>query len=113
MPSETAAPLRITMRLTSRPTLRIPSWAVTLFLGFSIAHCLIFHVRTGTMRMVLFMLCAIPFWTSGIIRTIVWIIFLGRNGVLNTMLIDLQVVDRPLDFLLFSDFAVIVTYVHL
>jgi putative spermidine/putrescine transport system permease protein len=88
-------------------------WAITLFLGFNIAQFLVFHVRSGTVRMVLFLLCAVPFWTSGIIRTIAWIPFLGRNGVFNTMLIDLHIVDHPLDFLLFSNFAVIVTYVHL
>ena len=88
-------------------------WAVTLFLGFNLSYFLIFHVRSATTRMVLFLLCAIPFWTSGIIRTIAWIPFLGRNGVFNTMLMDLHITSRPLDFLLFSNFAVIVTYVHL
>jgi putative spermidine/putrescine transport system permease protein len=88
-------------------------WAITLFVGFNIAHFLVFHIRSGTIRMVLFLLCAVPFWTSGIIRTIAWIPFLGRNGVFNTMLIDMHVVNHPLDFLLFSDFSVIVTYVHL
>jgi len=88
-------------------------WAITLFVGFNIAHFLVFHIRSGTTRMVLFLLCAVPFWTSGIIRTIAWIPFLGRNGVFNTMLIDMHVVSHPLDFLLFSNFAVIVTYVHL
>jgi putative spermidine/putrescine transport system permease protein len=88
-------------------------WAITLFLGFNIAQFLVFHVRSSTVRMVLFMLCAVPFWTSGIIRTIAWIPFLGRNGVFNTMLMDLHLVDHPLEFLLFSNFAVIVTYVHL
>src|SRR6202020_1339730 len=61
-------------------------WAITLFLGFNIAHFLIFHVRSATTRTVLFLLCAIPFWTSGIIRTIAWIPFLGRNGAFNTIL---------------------------
>ncbi len=65
------------------------------------------------MRTVLFLLCAIPFWTSGIIRTIAWIPFLGRNGAFNSALMDLHLIDRPLDFLLFSPFAVCVTYVHL
>ena len=88
-------------------------WAVTLFLGFCIAHFLVFHIRSGTTRMVLFLLCAIPFWTSAIIRTIAWIPFLGRNGVFNTALIGLHIVDHPLDVLLFSDFSVIITYVHL
>ena len=88
-------------------------WAITLFVGFNIAHFLVFHIRSATTRVVLFMLCAVPFWTSGIIRTIAWIPFLGRNGAFNTALLDLHLVDHPLDFLLFSPFAVIITYVHL
>jgi putative spermidine/putrescine transport system permease protein len=88
-------------------------WATTLFLGFCIAMFLVFHIRSGTVRLLLFLACAIPFWTSGIIRTIAWIPFLGRNGAFNTMLMDLHITDHPLDFLLFSDFSVIITYVHL
>jgi putative spermidine/putrescine transport system permease protein len=88
-------------------------WAITLFLGFNIAYFLIFHVRSAMVRTVLFLLCAIPFWTSGIIRTIAWIPFLGRNGAFNQMLMGMGVTSEPLTFLLFSDFAVIITYVHL
>jgi putative spermidine/putrescine transport system permease protein len=88
-------------------------WAITLFLGFNIAYFLIFHIRSSTIRTVLFLLCAIPFWTSGIIRTIAWIPFLGRNGAFNTIMQDLHFTSQPLEFLLFSDFAVVVTYVHL
>ncbi len=88
-------------------------WAITLFLGFNIAYFLIFHIRNNITRTVLFLLCAIPFWTSGIIRTIAWIPFLGRNGAFNQILMDLGLTAHPLTFLLFSDFAVIVTYVHL
>jgi len=88
-------------------------WAITLFLGFNIAYFLIFHVRSGATRAVLFLLCAIPFWTSGIIRTIAWIPFLGRNGAFNNTLMALGITRAPLEFLLFSDFAVVLTYVHL
>lgn len=88
-------------------------WGITLFVGFNVAYFLVFHVRSGTTRMVLFLLCAIPFWTSGIIRTIAWIPFLGRNGAFNTLLMGMHVTDQPLSWLLFSDFAVVVTYVHL
>jgi putative spermidine/putrescine transport system permease protein len=88
-------------------------WAITLFLGFNIAYFLIFHVRSAVVRTVLFLLCAIPFWTSGIIRTIAWIPFLGRNGAFNQLLMGLGLTSHPLEFLLFSDFAVIITYVHL
>jgi putative spermidine/putrescine transport system permease protein len=88
-------------------------WAITLFLGFNIAYFLIFHVRNPVTRTIFFLLCAIPFWTSGIIRTIAWIPFLGRNGAFNQMLMGLGITSHPLEFLLFSDFAVIITYVHL
>ena len=88
-------------------------WAITLLLGFNIAYFLIFHIRSATTRTVLFLLCAIPFWTSGIIRTIAWIPFLGRNGAFNTILLKLHIISQPLTFLLFSDFAVVITYVHL
>ena len=88
-------------------------WAITLFLGFNISYFLIFHVRSAVVRTVLFLLCAIPFWTSGIIRTIAWIPFLGRNGAFNQLLMGLGLTSHPLEFLLFSDFAVIITYVHL
>jgi putative spermidine/putrescine transport system permease protein len=88
-------------------------WAITLFIGFSVAHFLIFHVRNAKIRIVFFLLCAIPFFTSAIIRTIAWIPFLGRSGAFNQALISLHLTARPLDFLLFSDFSVVITYVHL
>jgi putative spermidine/putrescine transport system permease protein len=88
-------------------------WAITLFLGFNVAYFLVFHIRSAMLRTVFFLLCAIPFWTSGIIRTIAWIPFLGRNGAFNQILMALGITHQPLEFLLFSSFAVIVTYVHL
>jgi putative spermidine/putrescine transport system permease protein len=88
-------------------------WAVTLVIGFTVAYFLVFHVRSIIWKMALFLLCTVPFWTSNIIRMISWIPFLGRNGIFNQSLIGLGITDQPLDFLLFSDFAVIVAYVHL
>ncbi|MGE0226268.1 MAG: ABC transporter permease [Acetobacteraceae bacterium] len=88
-------------------------WAITLLVGFHVAWFLVHHVRSGTVRTVLFLLCAIPFWTSGIIRTIAWIPFLGRNGAFNQILMDLEFTTDPLDFLLFSDFSVVIAYVNL
>ena len=88
-------------------------WAVTVVVGFTVAYYLAFHIRTATMQMVLFLVCTVPFLTSNIIRMISWIPFLGRNGLLNSALVDLGLVDQPLEFLLFSDFAVVLAMVHL
>ena len=88
-------------------------WAITLVVGFSLANYLVFHVHSLLLKIGLFLLCSVPFWTSTIIRMISWIPFLGRNGLFNMMLIDAHLISKPLDYLLFSDFAVIVAYVHL
>lgn len=89
------------------------TWGFTLAIGFTVAYFLAFHIRTLTWQIVLFLLCTIPFWTSNIIRMISWIPFLGRNGIANSTLISWGVIDEPLDWLLFSDFAVILAFVHL
>jgi len=88
-------------------------WATTLVLGFTIAYFLAFHVRSLRWQMVLFLLCTIPFWTSNVIRMIAWIPLLGRHGVVNTVLQSLGLVDAPIEWLLYSEFAVILGYVYL
>ena len=88
-------------------------WAITLVVGFTVAYFLVFHVRSLLWQIALFLLCTVPFWTSNIIRMISWIPFLGRNGIFNQSLIALGLADEPLEFLLFSEFAVVIAYVHL
>ncbi len=89
------------------------TWVFTLGIGFTVAYFLAFHVRSLTWQIILFMVCTIPFWTSNIIRMISWIPFLGRNGLLNQALMGTGIIHEPLEFLLFSDFAVVLADVHL
>ncbi|MFK8080216.1 MAG: ABC transporter permease [Granulosicoccus sp.] len=89
------------------------TWALCLIIGFTVAYFLAFHIKSLTIQITLFLLCTIPFWTSNIIRMISWIPFLGRNGIANTALLDWGFIDEPLEWLLFSDFAVILAFVHL
>lgn len=88
-------------------------WAITAFVGFWVAYFLAFHVRTATMQMVLFLVCTVPFLTSNIIRMISWIPVLGRNGLINSGLVGAGIVEQPIEWLLYSDFAVILAMVHL
>jgi putative spermidine/putrescine transport system permease protein len=88
-------------------------WAVTLVVGFWVSFYLAFIVRSRVTQLVLFLVCTIPFLTSNIIRMISWVPFLGREGLLNTALLRLGLIRSPLEFLLFSDFAVVLAYVHL
>ncbi|MER2509969.1 ABC transporter permease [Amaricoccus sp.] len=89
------------------------TWFFTLAIGFTIAYFMAFHIHTQTWQTALFLLCTIPFWTSNIIRMISWIPFLGRNGIANSTLLSLGLIDSPVEWLLFSDFSVVLAFVHL
>ncbi|MBW4023332.1 MAG: ABC transporter permease [Proteobacteria bacterium] len=89
------------------------TWAITLFLGFWLSYFLAFEVRGTTWQMGLFLVCSIPFLTSNIIRTISWIPALGRNGIVNSVLLHFHIIHQPLTFLLYSQFAIILAFVHL
>jgi putative spermidine/putrescine transport system permease protein len=88
-------------------------WLITLVVGFTVAYFVAFHVRTGTMQTLLFVLCTIPFWTSNVIRMIAWVPLLGRNGLVNQGLLATGLADQPVEWFLFSEFSVVLAFVHL
>ena len=71
------------------------TWFFCTIIGFTVAYFLAFHIRSLTWQIALFLLCTIPFWTSNIIRMISWIPFLGRNGIANSILLDLGIIEQP------------------
>src|SRR5258707_710799 len=89
------------------------TWSLTLLIGFTVAYFLAFHVRSKTWQIVLSLLCTIPFWTSNVIRMIAWIPLLGRNGLVNKSLQGAGLIQQPLEWLLFSEFSVVLALVHL
>jgi putative spermidine/putrescine transport system permease protein len=88
-------------------------WLVTLLIGFAVAYFLAFHVRSVGAQTLLFILCTVPFWTSNVIRMISWVPLLGRNGLINQGLQAINLIDSPIEWLLFSDFSVVLAFVHL
>jgi putative spermidine/putrescine transport system permease protein len=88
-------------------------WLITLLIGFMVAYFLAFHVRSVGAQTLLFILCTVPFWTSNVIRMISWVPLLGRNGVVNQTLQGIGLIDTPIEWLLFSDFSVVLAFVHL
>jgi len=88
-------------------------WVITLAIGFMVAYFLAFHVRSVGAQTLLFIVCTVPFWTSNVIRMISWVPLLGRNGVINQGLQGLGLIDTPIEWLLFSNFSVVLAFVHL
>jgi spermidine/putrescine transport system permease protein len=85
--------------------------AVTVILAFPVAYFVSFHVRPDRKSLWLFLI-TIPFWTSYLIRVFLWKVILGYNGVVNTGLINIGLIDEPLTFILYNVNAVIITLAH-
>lgn len=88
-------------------------WLFALLIGFPVAYFLAIEIQSTRLKMTLFLLCTVPFLTSNIIRSISWIPFLGRQGLLNSALLNLGLIAEPLDIFLFSDVSVVLAMVHL
>ncbi|WP_029075002.1 ABC transporter permease [Kaistia adipata] len=89
-------------------TLRIVA-LVTLIefvLAFPFALWLAKGLRAGWTKSIILVLLVVPFFLSPAARTIVWRSILGREGLVNSVLMSSGLVDTPLDWLLFSQFAI-------
>ena len=68
-----------------------------ILIGYPFSYII---ARTKSKRkQLLYMLVIIPFWTNSLIRIYGWRTFLGTNGLLNTALQFLHVIDEPINFL--------------
>lgn len=83
----------------------------TVILSFPVAYYVSFHVDPSRKSLWLFLI-TIPFWTSYLIRIFLWKVILGFNGVVNSSLTGLGLIDEPLTFLLYNANAVVITLAH-
>jgi spermidine/putrescine transport system permease protein len=87
---------------------------VTLFsllLGYPLSYFLSFCA--GRRKDLLYQMVIIPLWVSYLVRAYAWKTILGSDGVLNTLLQYVHLTGHPLDFLLYSPFAVVLTLTHI
>jgi spermidine/putrescine transport system permease protein len=83
----------------------------SLLLGYPLAYYLSFHA--GKRKDLLYQLVIIPLWVSYLVRAYAWKTILGNGGVLNTLLQYVHLTRHPLEFLLYSPFAVVLTLTHI
>ena len=82
----------------------------TVALSYPMAYYVAFHVQRH--KMIWIILMTLPFWTSYLLRVFAWKVILGYNGVINSALKGLGLIDQPLEFLLYSPTAVVITLTH-
>jgi ABC-type spermidine/putrescine transport system permease subunit I len=85
----------------------IEATTICLLIAYPIAYYLARHARPSAARLVL-LLFTIPFLVNYVIRAFSWTYLLGRTGPINKSLIEIGIVSGPVDWLLYSDFAVLV-----
>jgi spermidine/putrescine transport system permease protein len=83
----------------------------SLLLGYPLAYFLSFH--GGRKKDLLYQAVIIPLWVSYLVRAYAWKTILGSGGVLNTLLQYVHLTKDPLEFLLYSPFAVVLTLTHI
>src|ERR1044072_1697720 len=81
----------------------------SLLIGYPVAFLL--ATTTPMWRTIGFAFVMLPLWTSVLVRTYAWMVLLGRNGIINRILIDSGLMERPLP-MLNSRMAVILGMVH-
>lgn len=88
--------------------------AVTLFavlLAYPLAYFLSF--KAVVRKRLLYQLVIIPLWVSYLVRAYAWKTVLGSDGVLNTLLQYFHLTRHPVEALLYSPFAVVLTLTHI
>jgi spermidine/putrescine transport system permease protein len=83
----------------------------SLALGYPLAYFLSFYA--GRRKDLLYQLVIIPLWVSYLVRAYAWKTILGSDGVLNTLLQYVHLTGHPVEFLLYSPFAVVLTLTHI
>ena len=81
-----------------------------VLLAYPLAYFLVFHAGSRTAFYLILLL--IPFWTSYLLRIMAWKILLGTEGVINSFLLYVGVIQEPLTALLYNRTAVILTLIY-
>jgi spermidine/putrescine transport system permease protein len=84
---------------------------LSLLLGYPLAYFQSFCA--GARKGLYYQLVIIPLWVSYLVRAYAWKTILGSDGVLNTLVQYSHLTSHPLDFLLYSPFAVVLTLTHI
>lgn len=93
-------------------SIRIALITSILSLAFGYAAASVIARTTGVWRQILLVCAVFPLLTGAIVRSFAWMIVLGRNGMLNSGLLSLGIIDKPLP-LLFTETSLVLGLVYL
>ena len=86
---------------------------VTFALAYPLTYFLVFKLRSPRLRTIIYVATIVPLWVSYLLRVYTWKIVLGTEGILNTFLIWIGVVDEPIGVLLYNQYAMVITMAYI
>ena len=85
--------------------------AITVLLAYPVAYFVSFHIKPERKSLWLFLI-TIPFWTSYIIRVSLWFVIIGKDGLLDSSLMSLGILDQPLNVASYGIPSIILVLAH-
>ena len=82
----------------------------TLLVGYPLAYAMV-RTKSAILKSILLVIVVTPLFLGEVVRTYSWIIVLGNNGFINSVLRDLGIIQQPIQFM-FTTFGVVVALVH-
>ena len=96
---------------TTKIAILVASSAVML--AYPLAYFLVFKIKSDRVRMVLYMAVIVPLWVSYLLRSYTWKTILGSEGVLNSFLVWVGILDKPTDIFLYNHFSMVLTLTYI
>ncbi|MEA2917770.1 MAG: spermidine/putrescine transport system permease protein, partial [Bradyrhizobium sp.] len=93
-------------------TLRISAIATLLSLALSYPLAMFLVSLKGRTRSLFLLLMFLPFWSSYVVRSFMWLPVLGKTGLVNQTLLALGITNAPVEWLLFNEGAVYVGLIY-
>ena len=82
----------------------------TLLLGYPLAYALV-HARSAALKSLILVIAVTPLFLGEVVRTYSWIVVLGNNGFINSVLLKIGFIEHPLQ-MMFTRFGVVTALVH-
>ncbi len=82
-------------------------------LSYPLTYFIVFKVRSPRLRMALYVATIVPLWVSYLLRAYTWKTILGTEGILNSLLIWMGIIDEPIQLFLYNQFAMVITMAYI
>jgi len=86
---------------------------VAFALAYPLTYYLVFKVRSHRLRMIIYVATIIPLWVSYLLRAYTWKTILGTEGILNSFLMWIGIIDEPISLFLYNQTAMVITMAYI